>query len=146
MKKLFLFAFVATAIISHSDSVHAKSGKKVGKIPVTEEFSDFGWEWHGGGRYVGKIFLTEKNGGYALCGAGYSSGGIDYNFTLQSLQSKVLLLNNKPVLNSFSFFTNVRTKKRLMGGQAKCKMTSIKGKLKKSDKLDVSSTKTKFWN
>jgi hypothetical protein len=139
-----LVATTAACILSVSLSAEAK-GKypDVGSIPVGEEFHDFVVPWGDGGKYMGKIALINTKDGLALCGAGYLKG-IDKVFNDQMLVATYLKNNDKIIIENFRYFSHYRSKKDFKTAKAKCRLTTLKRKLKDSDDLELGRRSSRF--
>lgn len=146
MKRSLILGALGALLFINVNPADAKSYPKAGTLPVTEEFENWGWNWRDGSKYVGKVLLTKTDKGYILCGAGYATGGVDYNFNSQALASSYLTVNGKIVIENLRYFKNARSKKRMASTMANCRLTTIKGTLKNSDKVSFGSRANKFWD
>ncbi|GEM_PF-6797777 len=143
--KHFITAVLATAsLLILTQPVLAKSKyPDIGSIPVDDDFSDFIVPWQDGGKYMGKYYLVQTKQGLALCGAGYLKG-IDKRVNDQLLTASFLKNNGKIIIENLRYFKHYRTKKQFENAEAKCRLTTLRRKLKKSDKLEWGERKVRL--
>lgn len=133
---------VSLLVLTHPISVKEKY-PDLGTMKVDGDFHDYIIPWTGDGKYMGKFALVDTKQGLALCGAGYLKG-IDKKFNDQMLVATYLKNNGEIIIENLRYFKHYRSKEQLKNARAKCRLTKLCRKLKKSDDLEFDQRKVRF--
>ena len=127
MKTLFASMVIALATLG---SQAAARPEVVTQIPVDDRF-DIGamimWSSDGGRDqmgYYGGMLITNYNGEWVLCGAGYF-GSTLRNITRQRMRDYFLKANGETVIRDMRFFNNVSRNEFEAGAMANCASTGL---------------------
>jgi hypothetical protein len=146
LEKIKFAAMLAVSLLVLTHPISAK-GKypDAGTMKVDGDFHDYIIPWRSGGKYIGKIALVETKQGIVLCGAGYLKV-VDKRSNDQYLAASYLMNNGEIIIENLRYFTHYRSKKQFKNAEAKCRLTKLRRKFKKSDDLEWGTRKLRFRN
>lgn len=109
------------------------------EIPVDGNFFDANMRWNGAtaGGYDAKMKLIVDREGYlALCGIGRVTNVQLSSAIRKGLRGGQLVVDGRPVLKNFSFFTRARKATEVTAGTATCKSSPVKPP-QSADSIDI---------
>lgn len=121
-------------------------GTTVSQMRVDDSFGDWGIIWSGGGsgRYEARVKLVDIDGRIGLCGVGWLSSQTYAAANRQSLRTKFLTYEGRPILRDFSFFASVESEPALDSAVANCAVTTMRTAEDTGGEFDIGGNRSRF--